>query len=168
MIHLEPGHRVVGETIAARLNAPPDKREAVDVRAADFDDVQYHVQVAPEDRNTMHVHVWVRGFKEINDAVGDEYFQELYPGMLAKPAKGYSLSLAVNLDTVPTDKASRGARTPAHQKHPHTPPTSRTPPRLPWCSAAAAPPFRGTRDPPCSPHHPPAASRDSQMRWRAS
>ena len=43
MIHLEPGHRVVGETIAARLNAPPDKREAVDVRAADFDDVQYHV-----------------------------------------------------------------------------------------------------------------------------
>jgi len=109
MIHLEPGHRVIGETIAARLNAPADKREAVDVRAADFDDVQYHVQVAPEDRNTMHVHVWVRGFKEINDAVGDEYFQELYPGMLAKPAKGYSLSLAVNLDTVPTDKASRDA-----------------------------------------------------------
>jgi len=109
MIHLEPGHRIVGETIAARLNAPADKREAVDVRAADFDEVQYHVQVAPEDRSVMHVHIWVRAFSEINDAVGDEYFQQLYPGMLAKPAKGYSLSLAVNLDTVPSDKASKDA-----------------------------------------------------------
>ena len=109
MIHLEPGHRVVGETIAARFNAPADKREAVDVRAADLDDVQYHVQVAPEDRNLMHIHVWVRNFKEIEEQVGEQYFQELYPGMLAKPAKGYSISLAVNLDTIPEDKNARGA-----------------------------------------------------------
>jgi len=109
MIHLEPGHRVIGETIAARLNAPADKREAVDVRAADFDDVQYHVQVAPEDRNVMHIHIWVRDFAAIQESVGDEYFQELYPGMLAKPAKGFSVSLAVNLDTVPDDKASKDA-----------------------------------------------------------
>jgi len=109
MIHLEPGHRVVGETIAARFNAPADKREAVDVRAADLDDVQYHVQVAPEDRNLMHIHVWVRNFKEIEEQVGEQYFQELYPGMLAKPAKGYSISLAVNLDTIPEDKNARDA-----------------------------------------------------------
>ena len=110
MIHLEPGHRVVGETIAARFNAAADKREAVDVRAADLDDVQYHVQVAPEDRNLMHIHVWVRNFKEIEEQVGEQYFQELYPGMLAKPAKGYSISLAVNLDTIPEDKTARGTR----------------------------------------------------------
>ena len=110
MIHLEPGHRVVGETIAARFNAPADKREAVDVRAADFDDVQYHVQVAPEDRNTMHIHVWVRNFKEIEEQVGEQYFQEVYPGMLAKAAKGYSISLTVNLDTIPEDQTARGAR----------------------------------------------------------
>lgn len=109
MIHLEPGHRVVGETIAARFNAPAEKREAVDVRAADLDDVQYHVQVAPEDRNLMHIHVWVRNFKEIEEQVGEQYFQELYPGMLAKPAKGYSISLAVNLDTIPEEKTARGA-----------------------------------------------------------
>eukprot|EP00321_Phaeocystis_globosa_P000598 CAMPEP_0118828194 /NCGR_PEP_ID=MMETSP1162-20130426/17052_1 /TAXON_ID=33656 /ORGANISM="Phaeocystis Sp, Strain CCMP2710" /LENGTH=309 /DNA_ID=CAMNT_0006759137 /DNA_START=28 /DNA_END=957 /DNA_ORIENTATION=- len=110
MIHLEPGHRVVGETIAARFNAPADKREAVDVRAADFDDVQYHVQVAPEDRNTMHIHVWVRNFKEIEEQVGEQYFQEVYPGMLAKPAaKGYSISLTVNLDTIPEDQTARDA-----------------------------------------------------------
>eukprot|EP00908_Phaeocystis_cordata_P027320 Transcript_9875.p2 GENE.Transcript_9875~~Transcript_9875.p2 ORF type:complete len:309 (-),score=149.69 Transcript_9875:156-1082(-) len=109
MIHLEPGHRVVGETIAARFNAPADKREAVDVRAADLDDVQYHVQVAPEDRSVMHIHMWCRNFNEISEAVGDQYFEELYPGMLAKPAKGYSISLAVNLDSIPEDKPSRDA-----------------------------------------------------------
>jgi actin related protein 2/3 complex subunit 2 len=109
MIHLEPGHRVVGETIAARFNAAPDKREAVDVRAADLDDVQYHIQVQPEDRSVMHIHMWVRNFNEINEAVGDGYFKDLYPGMLTKPAKGYSISLAINLDTVPTDKMARDA-----------------------------------------------------------
>ena len=76
MIHLEPGHRVVGETIAARFNAPADKREAVDVRAADLDDVQYHVQVAPEDRSVMHIHMWCRNFNEISEAVGDQYFSQ--------------------------------------------------------------------------------------------
>ena len=133
MIHLEPGHRVVGETIAARFNAPADKREAVDVRAADFDDVQYHVQVAPEDRNLMHIHVWVRNFKEIEEQVGEQYFQEVYPGMLAKPAaKGYSISLAVNLDTIPEDQTARGARPllPTHDSFhpPPLPPLAERPP----------------------------------------
>ena len=136
MIHLEPGHRVVGETIAARFNAPVDKREAVDVRAADLDDVQYHVQVAPEDRNLMHIHVWVRNFQEIEEQVGEQYFQELYPGMLAKPAKGYSISLAVNLDTIPEDKTARGTRPCCQRrlscggalKRPPLPPVLATPP----------------------------------------
>ena len=44
MIHLEPGHRVVGETIAARLNAPADKREAA------IDKVSYLNQQAVEIR----------------------------------------------------------------------------------------------------------------------
>ena len=59
----------------------------------------------------MHIHVWVRNFKEIEEQVGEQYFQEVYPGMLAKPAaKGYSISLTVNLDTIPEDQTARGAR----------------------------------------------------------
>ena len=110
MIHLEPGHRIVGETVAARINAERHE-EAVDVRAADFDHVEYHVTINPDERTLMKVSVKVPAFDEVKAAVGDAYFSDLYGGMLAPAAEqGFSLTLNVDLAACATlDAAGKDA-----------------------------------------------------------
>ena len=116
MIHLEPGHRIVAETIAARVHSPPEKREAVDVRCSDFG-AQYYVSVQPEQKNIMRVSLWLHCYDEVKDLVGERFFQEMYPG-LESPQQGYSLTLAVDLDMLPPDTAARGDRRPRHSLPP--------------------------------------------------
>lgn len=106
-IHLEAGHRVVAETVRARIfyAGDPDKREAVDVKADDYDGVHFYVSVAPEQKHLMRVSLFVPCFQEVNGMVGDGYFQELF-GLfqccaLEVPAVGYSLTILVNLDALP-------------------------------------------------------------------
>jgi actin related protein 2/3 complex subunit 2 len=110
MIHLEHGHRIVGETVAARINAERHE-EAVDVRAADFDHVEYHVTINPDERTLMKVSVKVPAFDEVKAAVGDAYFSGLYGGMLAPAAEqGFSLTLNVDLAACATlDAAGKDA-----------------------------------------------------------
>merc|ERR1711920_45043 len=109
MIHLEASHRIVAETVAARVHSDPEKREAVDVRCADFG-AQYYVSVTPEERHILRVSLWLKCFEEIKEAVGDGFFQEMYPGMVeSPPQQGYKLTLAVNLDNVPADAAGKDA-----------------------------------------------------------
>jgi len=109
MIHLEPGHRIVAETLAARFHAPPDKREAVDVTCSDFG-CQYYVCVAQEEKHILRVSLWLRCFEEIRDMVGANYFQEMYAGMLEPtPRQNFKLTLAVNLDALPADAEGKDA-----------------------------------------------------------
>jgi len=110
MIHLEPGHRIVAETVAARIHSAPDKREAVDVRCSDFG-AQYYVSVQPDEKHMVRVSLWLRCFDEVMEAVGDRWFQEFYPGMVETPPQaGYKLTLAINLDSLPADSEGRGAK----------------------------------------------------------
>lgn len=107
-IHLEPSHRVVAETVAARVHSNPDQREAVDVKCDDFDGATYYVSVAPEEKNILRVSLYVNNYKEIVDAVGGGHFQALYSGMISpNPVPGYSLTLVVDLDQLPADAAAR-------------------------------------------------------------
>ena len=107
MIHLEPGHRIVAETVAARLHSAPDKREAVDVRCSDFG-AQYYVSVQPEEKHILRVSLWLRCFEEIVDAVGQGWLQDFYAGMVEAPQAGYKLTLAINLDSLPADMDAKG------------------------------------------------------------
>ena len=54
-IHIEPAHRVVAETVRARVYADYDHREAVDVKCDDFDRVTFYICVAPEQKEVMRV-----------------------------------------------------------------------------------------------------------------
>ena len=109
MIHLEPGHRIVAETLAARFHAPPDKREAVDVTCSDFG-CQYYVCVQQEEKHILRVSLWLRCYDEIRDMVGEKYFQDLYAGMLEPmPRQNFKITLAVNLDQLPPDAEGKGA-----------------------------------------------------------
>ena len=85
--------------------------QAVDVRAADFDHVEYHVTINPDERTLMKVSVKVPAFDEVKAAVGDAYFSDLYGGMLAPAAEqGFSLTLNVDLAACATlDAAGKDA-----------------------------------------------------------
>jgi len=90
--------------------AEPDQRDAVDVRCDDFDGVTYYVSVLPEQKNVLRVSLFAPCFAELKEAVGDRYFEDLYAsvgGVLEAPQQGYSLTVALDLDTVPPDTASR-------------------------------------------------------------
>lgn len=107
---MEAGHRVVAETVRARIHAPSDAREACDVKADDFDGVSIYVCVRPDEKSVMRVSAFVPCFAEIKEAVGDRYFEELYAphGTVEKPPQsGYSLTISFALDQLPPDAASR-------------------------------------------------------------
>ena len=112
-IYLEAGHRVVAETVRARIfyEGDPEKREAVDVKADDFDGVSFYVSVSPEEKNLMRVALQVPCFKAIKDAVGEGYFAELF-GLFAccsleAPMPGFSLTVLVNLDALPASESEK-------------------------------------------------------------
>jgi len=94
-IHLEPGHRAVGESVAARVQSAAGQREAVKVECSDYDGSMYKVEMP--DKDTLCVSLYVRCYNEIKDAVGEKYFKELYPGMTAAPEPGYSLTVQLPL-----------------------------------------------------------------------
>mmetsp|Transcript_19589 Transcript_19589/g.33342 ORF Transcript_19589/g.33342 Transcript_19589/m.33342 type:complete len:310 (-) Transcript_19589:104-1033(-) len=99
-IHLEAGHRVVGESVAARIKAAPGRRgEAVKVECSDFDGVRYKVEMP--DQNSLSVSIYVRCFAEIVAEVGEKYFEDMYPGLLVAADAGYSLTVRVGLDSLP-------------------------------------------------------------------
>lgn len=114
-IHIEPAHRIVAEAVHSLVYADADKRNAVGVKADDFDGVVLYVNVEPEQKEVMRVSIFAPCFKEIKEAVGDGYFEELYGsvgGKIDTPVPGCSLTVAVNLDSVPADAAAKGAPAP--------------------------------------------------------
>lgn len=111
-IHLEPGHRAVAETVAARLKASAGKRESVKVECSDFDGVRYRVETM-DDKDTLCLSLAVRNFAEIKDAVGEKYFLDKYPGM-TQPEAGFSLTVKVSLTKLPNGSVDTGL----HLNHP--------------------------------------------------
>ena len=101
-IHIEPAHRVVAETVRARVYSDAEHREAVDVKADDFDRVTYYVCVAPEQKEVLRVSLFVPCWATIREAIGDEYFSALYAevgaAVEATPQPMYSLTVAIDLD----------------------------------------------------------------------
>jgi len=109
-IHIEPAHRVVYETVRARIFADPAEREAVDVRSDDFDGVTYYVSVLPEQKNVLRVSLFAPAFAELKEAVGEKFFADMYTAVGAvveAPQQGYSLTVAVDLDTLPADAEAK-------------------------------------------------------------
>jgi len=110
-IHIEPGHRIVAEAVRARIHCDVDKREAVDVKADDFDGASFYVCVLPERKDILKVSLFVPCFPEINDGVGVKYFEERYASIagtsIEQTEPNYSITVAVNLDQVSDDMATK-------------------------------------------------------------
>jgi len=99
MILLEPGNRILQETVGAQINwDPEEKREPIDVRLCDFDDVSYRVIVDAKNKSAMRVSMNLPCYKTIEDYGGKEAIDQHYSGLACETMDGYDLTLEINLD----------------------------------------------------------------------
>jgi len=101
MILLEPGNRILSETVGAQINwDPEEKREPIDVRLCDFDDVSYRIVVDAKNKSMMKVSMNLPCYKTIEQYGGSTAFTAHYSDITAETADGYDVSVEVNLDDV--------------------------------------------------------------------
>jgi len=104
MILLEPGNRILGETVSEKIKTAQDpnaKREPVDVRLCDFDDVSYRVVIDAKTRNIMHISMALPCWGDLKDAGGKEALEKHYAGWSVEPQQGFDITLQVDLDKLP-------------------------------------------------------------------
>jgi len=103
MILLEPGNRILGETIASQLirDENEEKRDPIDVRLCDFDDVTYRVTIDAKAKDTMLVSMNLPSWHQIENFGGGEALRKYYGDQVTEPVVGYNISLKYNLTALP-------------------------------------------------------------------
>jgi len=103
MILLDPGNRILGETVQAQLirENPEEKRDAIDVRLCDFDDVAYRVSIDKENRSLMKVSFSAPWWTSVKDQGGEDALQKHYKDLVTDSEQGFDVTLAINLDSLP-------------------------------------------------------------------
>jgi len=116
MILLEPGNRILAETVSAQIKpveivqsdeggaaeSKTPQREPIDVRLCDFDDVSYRVVIDAKDRSIMKVSIGLPCYSSISSYGGNTVLDKHYKGLVAnKPENGYDVTLNINLDNKP-------------------------------------------------------------------
>lgn len=118
MILLEPGNRILGETVAAQLKPAEavqqdaeekevkpvlaaGEREPIDVRLCDFDDVSYRVYIDAKERTSMKVSMSLPCFRDIATKGGKDAVQKHYGSMSVTPESGFDVTLSVNFSRLP-------------------------------------------------------------------
>lgn len=103
MILLEINNRVVEETLTSRiLNVlEGNKPESVNVVAADFDGVLYHIVNPNGEKSKIKVSVSLKFFKELQEHGADSVLRREYGGLLTDVEPGYSVSILIDLEKLP-------------------------------------------------------------------
>lgn len=96
MILLEPGNRILGETVSANILAE-GKVEPCDVRLCDFDDVTYHVQVTPEDRSSMKVSMNLPCYHAIQAKGGEAALKDVFGSLVGQTETGFDVTVDIPL-----------------------------------------------------------------------
>lgn len=98
MILLEPGNRILGETVTDSLSEDT-KVEPMDVRLCDFDDVTYRVTIDAADMKTMQVSMNLPCYHQIKDKGAEAALTRVYGDIVASEAvTGFDISLNVPLE----------------------------------------------------------------------
>jgi actin related protein 2/3 complex subunit 2 len=110
MILLEPGNRILGETVAAQIKpaeqpVPEEgeekgKREPIDVRLCDFDDVTYRVVIDAKNRNLMTVSMNLPCYREIENNGAKDALQKHYKNLVVAPEAGFDVSVQIDFDSL--------------------------------------------------------------------
>jgi len=104
MILLEPGNRILTETVSAHILGSGDakadaKREPIDVRLCDFDDVSYRVVIDAKAKNLLTVSMALPAFRDIKDYGGTDAVTRVFGDKSITPLDNFDVTIQVNLDT---------------------------------------------------------------------
>jgi actin related protein 2/3 complex subunit 2 len=98
MILLEPGNRILGETVAAQINGGADtKREPIDVRLCDFDDASYRIIIDSKTKNLLQVTLNLPCYSTIKDHGAEEAAKAAFGDRIISSTEG-DLTVQVDLD----------------------------------------------------------------------
>jgi actin related protein 2/3 complex subunit 2 len=103
MILLEINNRVVEETLTSRIQnvLEGNKPESVNVTAADFDGVLYHIANPNGDKAKIKVSVLLKFFNELQEHGADSVLRREYGDLLTETESGYSVSILIDLEKLP-------------------------------------------------------------------
>lgn len=105
MILLEPGNRILEESVRNAI-IPQNKREPMDVRLCDFDDVSYHIVLEKDDMNLMKLSINIPMFNQ-TDSMGGQAALDKYYGEFKGPSEsGYDVTLHVKFDAIKDPEAT--------------------------------------------------------------
>jgi len=128
MILLEPGNRILYETVLGQFAGPEAvevddddvakgkkekkeaKRPAVDIKLCDFDDTSYRVTIDSADRSTLLVSMNLPAYRQAKDHGCNDAFKAVYGDLVHAPQQDMDLTVAINLDTLAEDKKESLAR----------------------------------------------------------
>jgi len=95
MILLEPGNRILEECVRSQIQQEKDKREAMDVRLFDFDDVSYRIVVEKSNLDLMKLSINIPPFQQFKDRGGQAAVDKFY-GEFKGPAEvGFDVTLHI-------------------------------------------------------------------------
>jgi len=119
MILLEVGNRILEETVLSQFSGPEEedeegkkvkkKREPMDVRLCDFDDVSYRLVVDAKARDVLTVSMQLPCYRDIKDRGATDAFKKAF-GESVTPADGYDVAISVNLESTPEAKREEIAK----------------------------------------------------------
>lgn len=101
MILLEPGNRILEECINFQLNPNPDeKRDAIDVRLCDFDDVSYRVQVEKDNLDLMKLSINLPPYISTEDKGAKAAVEKYYKEFMGPAETGFDVTLHIKIPDV--------------------------------------------------------------------
>lgn len=107
MILLEINNRVVEDILRVKWTEldSNQKLESVDVTVADFDGVVFHVSNYQDDKTKICISVLLKFFRDLKEHGAEDLLNRIYGNyLMPKPEDGFSVSLLIDLKSVPLDQ----------------------------------------------------------------
>lgn len=99
MILLDPCNRILEECVNSQINAE-GKRDGLDVRLHDFDDVSYRIQVEKDSVDEMKLSMNLPMYHETEEMGGKAALEKHYGDYITEPETGFDITLKVNIPDV--------------------------------------------------------------------
>ncbi|XP_065176627.1 actin-related protein 2/3 complex subunit 2-A-like [Sycon ciliatum] len=115
MILLEVHNKILEEALLSRFNS--EKKEAVDLKIADFDGILFHITNVDGDKNKILVSISMKFYHELAKYGINEYLKAEYGDLVTSPESGYDFSLLVNMESLPSDKAAFAKKVAMLRRH---------------------------------------------------
>jgi len=99
MILLEPGNRILEECVRSQIEAS-GKRDPLDVRLCDFDDVSYRILVDKSNPDLMKLSIAIPPFQSFKDKGGQAAVDKYYGEFKGPAETGFDVTLHIKFDSV--------------------------------------------------------------------